>query len=72
MAKRNNPERCIQCNACLPDTPLEGITIMNAVFVLDPRLCPECAGLYPPSRCQDIRPVDVLMDTMSGTLADDR
>lgn len=51
MAKGNNPDRCIRCNACLPEFPAEGVTVTNTVFVIDPRLCGDCAGMYARSLC---------------------
>jgi ferredoxin len=60
MAKQINQNRCIQCNACLPETPSEGVTVINTVFVIDPRLCSECAGLYARSLCSTAYPTDTV------------
>lgn len=37
-----DPPRCIQCNARLPEQAEEYVVLYDAVFVQDPRLCPDC------------------------------
>ena len=56
MAKQINQDRCIRCNACLPECPNEGITVINTIFIIDPRLCTECAGMYARSLCASVCP----------------
>lgn len=62
MAKLINMDRCIQCDACLPECPNEGIQVVNTVFIIDPRLCTECAGLHAESRCLTVCPTDAVED----------
>jgi len=60
MAKQINQNRCVQCNACLPECPNEGITVVNTIYVIDPRLCTECAGMYARSLCATVCPTDAV------------
>lgn len=62
MAKRINQEMCIQCAACLAECPNGGIEEIDAVYMIDPKLCTECAGFYGVSRCLEVCPVDAVED----------
>ena len=62
MAKQINPDRCIQCDACLSECPNDGITVVNEAYVIDPRLCTECAGMFAESRCVSVCPADAVED----------
>jgi ferredoxin len=60
MAKKINQERCIACGRCFEECPNEGIYEADGVYVIDPRLCTECAGFYEVSRCVQVCPVDAV------------
>lgn len=62
MAKRINTERCIQCDACVTECPNDGITVADSQYVIDPRLCTECAGMFADSRCVEVCPADAVED----------
>jgi ferredoxin len=62
MAKTINQDLCIQCDLCLNECPNEGIAVVEDQYIIDPRLCTECAGVYETSRCSDVCPVDAVED----------
>lgn len=57
MAKRINQDLCIQCAACLAECPNGGIAEVEAVYMINPRLCRNCIGFTGDSRCEEVCPV---------------
>lgn len=62
MAKQIIMDRCIECDACLSECPNDGIAIVAEEYVIDPRFCTECAGMFAESRCVTVCPVDAIED----------
>jgi len=62
MAKRINRGKCIVCGICLPECPNEGISEIDGLYVIDPNLCTECAGVHASARCEAVCPVDAVED----------
>ena len=50
---------CINCGACEPECPNNAISQGDPIFVIDPKLCTECAGFHDYEACAAVCPVDV-------------
>ncbi len=51
-------EECVNCGACEPMCPGEGISPGEETFVIDPARCTECVGFYHTQQCARVCPVD--------------
>ena len=51
-------ENCVNCGACEPVCPGEGISRGDETFVIDPELCTECVGFYHIQQCARVCPVE--------------
>jgi ferredoxin len=51
-------ERCVNCGACEPMCPGEGISKGEETFVIDRTRCTECVGFYHTQQCARVCPVD--------------
>jgi ferredoxin len=60
MAKRINQDLCIQCDACRKECPNGGIYEIEAVYIIDPRLCRECSGFEGRTFCEEACPVGAI------------
>lgn len=60
MARRINQDLCIQCGTCLDVCPDGGIAEIEAVYMVDPRLCRECSGFTGRTRCEESCPVGAI------------
>ena len=49
---------CINCWACQPRCPAHAIYESKPHFLVDPRRCTECQGVYPDPQCASICPVE--------------
>ena len=49
---------CINCGACEPECPNQGISAADPIFVIDVARCTECVGAYDTPRCVEVCPVD--------------
>ena len=48
---------CINCTACATDCPVEAIWPGPNQYIINPRLCVDCEGLYTTPRCFAVCPV---------------
>lgn len=62
MAKQIDVDRCTACDACLSECPNDGISVTAGAYIIDPRLCTECAGMFAESRCVSVCPTDAVVD----------
>ncbi|MAG34010.1 MAG: 4Fe-4S ferredoxin [Deltaproteobacteria bacterium] len=51
-------ELCVNCGACEPVCPSEGIHRHYGRYEIDPALCMECVGSHPVQQCQSVCPID--------------
>lgn len=51
-------EECINCGACEPECPAEAIGEGEITYIIDPKLCTECYGIYDYHACQAVCPVE--------------
>ena len=49
---------CIACGACVEDCPHHAISFGPGIYVIDPKLCVECAGYNDSPQCAATCPVD--------------
>jgi ferredoxin len=54
-------DECINCDVCEPECPNGAITQGEEIYVIDPKLCTECAGHYDTSQCVEVCPVDCIL-----------
>lgn len=54
-------DECINCDLCDPECPNEAISMGDDIYIIDPRLCTECAGHYEESQCTEVCPVDCII-----------
>jgi ferredoxin len=52
---------CIACAACVVDCPNQAISEGPGIYVIDPKLCLECAGDFDHPQCVAICPVDCIV-----------
>jgi ferredoxin len=52
---------CINCGACEPECPNQGISAADPIFVIDVARCTECVGAYESPRCIESCPVDCIV-----------
>jgi ferredoxin len=63
MAKIIIEDKCIQCGACIPVCPNDGIEEKDdGLYQIDPALCTECAGMFSDSQCVTVCPTDAIED----------
>ena len=48
---------CINCTACATDCPVEAISPGSHQFIINPKVCVDCEGLYNTPRCAEVCPV---------------
>ncbi len=53
-------DECINCDVCEPECPNAAISAGEEIYVIDPRLCTECAGHYDKPQCRIVCPVDCI------------
>lgn len=51
-------EDCVNCGACEPMCPSNGISRGADVYLIDPERCSECVGFYHTQQCARVCPVD--------------
>ncbi len=51
-------ELCVNCGACEPVCPGDGIFKNDSTYVIDPDSCTECVGFYAQEQCRLVCPVD--------------
>ncbi len=71
MARMINQERCIQCGACLPACPNQGIEEVDGRYRIDSNLCTECFGFYADSNCVAVCPADAVEFAPNGVTEED-
>jgi len=49
---------CINCGACVPVCPNNGIRKGKAVYVIDQDSCTECVGFFSAQQCVKVCPMD--------------
>lgn len=52
---------CINFNACTPECPNDAITEGKSIYLIDPKLCTECAGFYDEPQCATLCPVESIV-----------
>ena len=58
-------EDCINCDMCVPECPVEAISMGSAHYQINPLLCVECEGYYDQPSCFAVCPVDAVDITSS-------
>jgi ferredoxin len=54
-------EECISCGACEPECPVEAISEVDDIYVIDPELCVDCEGYFDTSQCVEVCPVECVV-----------
>jgi ferredoxin len=62
-------ESCVSCHACSMVCPTGAISMGEAHFVVDPKICTECEGDYANSQCASICPIEGAILNGSGAIA---
>lgn len=55
-------DECINCDVCEPECPNEAITQGDEIYEINPDLCTECIGHHDEPQCQQVCPVDCIID----------
>jgi ferredoxin len=56
-------EECISCGACEPECPVEAISEVDDIYVIDAGVCVECEGYFDSSQCVEVCPVECIVET---------
>jgi ferredoxin len=51
-------ELCVNCGACEPVCPGDGISKEDEIYAIDPDRCTECVGFHVQEQCRLVCPVD--------------
>jgi len=62
-------ESCVNCWACQPLCPSEAIYEAKPHFLIDPRKCTECEGVYVDPQCASICPIEgAILDSFGAAI----
>jgi ferredoxin len=53
---------CINCDVCEPECPNGAIAQGEEIYEIDPNKCTECVGHYDEPQCQQVCPVDCIIN----------
>ena len=57
MAYKIVTAHCTACGACEFECPYAAVRFKAGAYVIDPRLCTECAGQFDAPQCASVCPV---------------
>ena len=60
-------DECINCGACEPECPNDAISEGDSIYVIDPKLCSECVGVFDHEACQAVCPVECCVPDPSNS-----
>jgi ferredoxin len=58
MAYKIIASQCAVCGACEFDCPNAAISLKRGMYVINPKLCTECAGHFDTPQCANVCAVD--------------
>jgi ferredoxin len=61
MAYRIDPNTCAGCGSCEFECPNSAISMKGDIYVINPKKCTECAGLFDSPRCVAACPNDAVL-----------